>query len=116
MHITVEEAEEMRNAWIDTFSEMKQHMKPEKIKSTQGFGSQFGFRGDDDEDDIDPSEQDRQLYRAVMINGMVRNRCTFNAACNSQFQALVAYGAKLAGWNLVMGGYGNRLYNFVHEP
>lgn len=80
MHITIEEAEEMRNAWIDTFSEMKQHMKPEKLKSTQGFGSQFGFRGDDDEEDIDPSEQDRQLYRAVMINGMIRNRCTFNAA------------------------------------
>jgi hypothetical protein len=110
----MEEAEFMRDAWISTFKEMKFHMKPEKLRNSTGFGNQFGFR-DDEEEYIDPSEQDRQLYRAKLINGMVRNRCSFNAACNMQFQGLVAFGAKLAGWNLVTHGYEHRVVNFVHD-
>lgn len=47
--------------------------------------------------------------------GQLRVNCSYNAACNTQFQGTAAIGAKLAGWNLVINGYGNRLCDFIHD-
>ena len=115
--ISLEEAEELRNTWIKTFKEMRFHMKPEKLTSAGGVGEQFGFGDEDDPDaaEIDASEKDRQMYRAVLINGMVRTRCSYNAAQNVQFQGLAAYGVKLAMWNLAMAGFLPRMRNMIHD-
>ena len=114
--IDLDEAIFMRNSWIDTFVEMQYHMKPEEMKNVNDYGNPYGFIPPE-EDDIEPEKEEKkkQLYRAVLINGMVRNRCSYNAACNTQFQGLVAYGMKLAGWNLLQAGYTRRLMNFVHD-
>lgn len=115
--LTLQDAAFMRNAWISTFTEMQQHMQPEQIYETSLMRSQLGMDGDEDEDEDDKGFifSDRCVYRAQSINGMVRNRSTKNAACNFQFQSLVAYGAKIAGWKLVYNGFGNRVVNFVHD-
>ena len=88
----------------------------------------FGFHGnwhptDDEEDEYDEDEYEEMAngkddsfsYCAVLPCGQVRNRCSYNAACNAQFQGTVAVGAKLAGWNLLMAGYGERICGFVHD-
>jgi hypothetical protein len=114
--LTMDDAKFMRDSWINTFKEMKLHMQPEEIKSARAYGNAFGFMEDDEDDvEIDESEKNRQMYRCVLPCGQVRNRCSYNAACNTQFQGTTAVGAKLAGWNLVLHGYGQRLYNFVHD-
>lgn len=114
--LTMDDAKFMRDSWISTFKEMKLHMQPEEIKSANIYGNVFGFMEDDEDDiEIDESEKSKQLYRCVLPCGQIRNRCTYNAACNTQFQGTTAIGAKMAGWNLVYNGYGDRLYNFVHD-
>ena len=75
-------------------------------------------RRDDEEEDFedfeDPKDKKKHAYMAILKCGQVRDRCSFNSALNYSFQALTALGAKLAGWNLVYNGYGDRLVNFVH--
>lgn len=121
--ITMQDAEEMCDAWTNTFKEMKLHMKPEKASYIPKVNEDmFGYREedpDDLEDDIpieeDTGRDDAFAYRAVLPCGQVRNRCSYNAACNFMFQGTVAVGAKLAGWELLTHGYGERLCNFVHD-
>lgn len=111
LKVTKKETDFMRSSWISTFTEMEEHMKPEQCKQTSVIGRQFGFDDDEDEDE----EREGKLYFARCISGFTRNRCSKNAACNLQFQATVALGAKLAGWELVMAGFQERLLNFVHD-
>lgn len=109
--ITMEEAEFMRNAWISTFKEMKKHMQPARAIFVPRIGKVYAAV--DTEEEV---EEDRgRDYSCTLPCGQVRNRCSFNAACNTAFQATVALGAKQAGWNLVYNGYGPRLWNFVHH-
>ena len=118
VEFTIEEADKLRDEWINTFTEMKEHMKPERVKSPTVYGDPFGFNKggadvDEDEDDDDDNSKDR--YRCVLTCGQVRTNCSYNAACNMAFQGLAAVGAKVAGWNLVLHGYHGRLSNFVHD-
>lgn len=75
---------------------------------------QFGFEGDDEEEDSDGPQNGWQ-FEATTITGMKRNRCSRTAAANIQFQGICAEGAKLAGWGLLYNGYGDRLVNFIHD-
>ena len=111
--LTYDEAKEMRDAWLNTFTEMQDHMRPLKASKTAIVMREFGLRkhDDDEEEDDDIGGE----YKAVLPCGQVRNHCSYNAACNTQFQGTTAVGAKLAGWNLVYNGYGDRLLNFVHD-
>lgn len=116
MKLTPEEAAEMREDWIKAFTEMGQHMQATPIRETTSTMRFFGM--DDDEDDEDEEENSdgkpKQLYRAVLVNGMVRNRCTYCSALNIQFQGLAAYGMKMAMWNMAMAGYLPRMVNMIH--
>jgi len=75
IEMTQAEATELRAAWFEAFPEMEQHMKPTREGNT-----------------------DR--YIATNIFGMTRRNCSFNSACNLQFQSIAAIGAKYAGWKL----------------
>lgn len=110
--VTQKETDYMWDAWRGTFVEMGRHMQPELAKEKPTIGRQFGF---DDDEEAEGGEDDGRRYVARCINGFVRNRATKTAACNAQFQALVAYGAKLAGWKLVEAGYQGAIVNFVHD-
>lgn len=115
MQITKDEAADLRRVWIDTFYEMKQFQNPEECNNTSRFNANYGAYDDEEEESEVDQEGPRQLYRCVLPCGQVRNNCTYNAACNTAFQATAAVGAKQAGWNLVYNGYGPRLANFVHD-
>ena len=113
--MTLEEAELTRSEWITAFSEMTEHMRPEKAKNTRISRNAYGMErheADEEEEEDDGGGRD---YMAKLPCGQIRNRCSYNAACNTQFQGTVALGAKAAGWNLVYNGYGDRLLNFVHD-
>ena len=114
VQLTFDEAESMRSAWINTFKEMRDHSKPKELYSRSSVAWHYGLDLDDEEEE-EQDERPRQEYVATCINGMVRNHCSYNAAMNVQFQAIVAYGAKLAGWNLVYAGLGDRLLNYIHD-
>ena len=114
--ISLEEAGELREMWINTFKEMELHKNPERIKEPAKCMRQYALPDGPDADESElPDEEDRNVYFAKVINGFTRTHCSFNAACNAHFQSLVAAGAKEAGWNLVYHGYGDRLYVFVHD-
>jgi DNA polymerase I-like protein with 3'-5' exonuclease and polymerase domains len=129
LEMTMDDAYEMREEWIRAFPEMRKHMNPEKARDTGLLNRNlFGFHGNwhpltDEEEEFDEDDyeemangkDDSFAYCAVLPCGQVRNCCSYNAACNFQFQGTVAVGAKAAGWNLVKNGYGERLYNFVHD-
>ena len=117
IELTMQQAEEMVKSWEDTFSEMKQHRIPLKSKSTKLASKFFGLQprtqvGEEEEED--PQDKQKQAYMAILKCGQKRDRCSFNSSLNYMFQAEVALGAKLAGWNLVYNGYADRLVAFVH--
>lgn len=112
--MTLDEANVMREAWIGTFTEMQDHMNPLKAENVKVAFNAYGMNGGPD-DEEDEEDNGRKEYKAILPCGQVRNHCSFNAACNSQFQGTTANGAKEAGWNLVHAGYGDRILNFVHD-
>lgn len=117
MQLSLDEAESMRSDWISAFSEMQYHMNPEPLRDVKPIRAWYGA-GDDEEEEEEDEAQDgrpKRLYRSTLVNGMVRNRCSYCAALNFQFQGLAAYGAKLAMWNLAKYGLLPRLVNFVHD-
>lgn len=127
--ITMDDAIHMRDEWIKAFPEMRFHMNPEKCIDTGKinmdiFGHKPAAWYEEEEEDIDDEEyeeeyangkDDTYAYCAKLPCGQIRNRCSYNAACNAQFQGTVAVGAKLAGWNLLTAGYGQRICGFVHD-
>lgn len=130
IYLTLDEAVHMREAWIKAFPEMKFHMKPEKATDTGVLNRNiFGYHGAwhpvrDDEDDFEYDEEfeenangkdDAFGYRAVLPCGQIRNRCSYCAACNVMFQGTTAVGVKVAGFDLVKAGYGERLVNLIHD-
>lgn len=125
--ITMDQAQDLRDKWISTFKEMKLHMQPEELPSTR-LSMQFGFaapgsvplkaasyEGGEEEDEDDDSQGDSRLFVSRMVNGMVRNRCSYCAALNTQFQGLTAFGVKNAMWRLSMIGLLPRLVGMVHD-
>lgn len=115
--MSLEEATELRETWIRTFREMKFHMNPEEMPVGSRAMRQYGQEGaSEDEPEEDNAGHEKQLFRARLINGMLRSRSSYCSALNFQFQGLVACGAKLAGWNLLYyAGMGDRIVNFVHD-
>lgn len=114
LQATKEETDYMRDSWISTFKEMRDHMNLTPLPPTSAIGRLYGVT-EEDPDDADP-DQGRQLFRATCITGFVRNRASRNAAANVQFQSVVATGSKLAGWNLLYDlGMGDRLTAFIHD-
>lgn len=115
----------MYDAWTSTFREMKSHMNKQEEAPSFTYNKQYSLPQSgiadaalDESEDLEVSrDQSRpnRLYKGICVNGMIRNRASRNAAANLGFQSLVAYGAKLAGWNLVKNGYADRLCNFVHK-
>ena len=76
--------------------------------------------GDDvpDEEEFEENangKDDAFGYRAVLPCGQIRNRCSYCAACNVMFQGTTAVGVKIAGFDLVKAGYGERLVNLIHD-
>lgn len=125
--ITMDDAVYMRDSWIRAFPEMKLHMNPEKATDTgilnrNLFGFHAAWTPTDDEDEYDDDyeevangKDDAFGYRAVLPCGQIRNRCSYNAAANAMFQGTTAVGVKVAGWNLIRSGYGERLSNMIHD-
>lgn len=113
--MTLEDAENTRNAWIETFTEMREHMNPMKAKNTKVAFNAYGMERKASDDEEEEDEGSGHEYMAILPCGQVRNHCSYNASCNAQFQGTVSVGAKLAGWNLVYHGYGDRLLDFVHD-
>lgn len=117
--MTFENATELRLEWIAAYTEMSEHMKPEELPKTRVVARGFGLPGmyapppDEDEQDDDPG--DDRLFVAHLINGMTRNRCTYCASLNSQFQPIAAYGIKMGLWKMAMEGYLDRIVNEVHD-
>ena len=117
LKITKKETDAMYDVWIKTFKEMEDHTKPTPAREQpMSVRKQFGYRDEDEEAEDDDADGDRRKYMAKCVNGFIRNNATANAACNAQFQALVAFGAKLAGWNMLYHlGMGDRLVAFIHD-
>jgi len=94
-------------------------MQPTEVLDVNAARMQYGadclVSDDEDEDEQDDDTAGKKLYVATLINGMVRNNCTYCAALNVQFQGLAAFGAKLAMWNLALAGFLPRLVNFIHD-
>jgi DNA polymerase I-like protein with 3'-5' exonuclease and polymerase domains len=88
IEMTPAEATELRTAWFDAFPEMDKHMQPTR-------------------------EGNSDRYIATNIFGMTRRNCSFNSACNLQFQSIAAIGAKYAGWKLYRAKM--PIVNFVHD-
>ena len=78
--MTIEEAETTRNEWITTFTEMADHMRPQKAKNVRVAFKAYGLERHeaDEEEEEDDGGRD---YMAVLPCGQVRNRCSYNAAC-----------------------------------
>ena len=115
----MEQAEEMTKAWEETFTEMRYHKMPLKSKRANLPYDAYGMsRNEESEDEFeepeDPKDKKKHAYMAILKCGQMRDRCSFNSSLNYMFQAEVALGAKLAGWNLVYNGYADRLVAFVH--
>ena len=81
--MTHEEATEMRKAWISTFKEMQKHMLPEKAVSIKAAAKAYGmeFHTADEEEEEDDGGRE---YMAKLPCGQIRNRCSYNASCNTQ--------------------------------
>lgn len=116
VNITQQEAVELREEWINTFTEMKEHMKPQRWYASKDINSQLGFKSEQDTEEEPDDDDNRDRYQCTLICGQKRVNCSYNAACNTQFQGLAAVGAKIAGWNLIKHGYSGRVVNFVHGP
>lgn len=118
--INLDEAAQIRDKWISTFTEMKYHTNPEKIVTPFNTFDQYkqkakyGYDQEDEEEEYE-DEYKGDRYVARLINGMVRTDCSYCAAMNTQFQGLTAYGLKLAMWNLVMAGFLPRMVLEVHD-
>ena len=119
LKITMNDAEEMRAAWINTFTEMKLHMRAEpaiNYKLTAAmYGMERSMDAEDDEENEDSENKGKHNYRAQLVCGQLRNRCSWNSAANFHFQALTALCVKQAGWNLLYNGYSDRLLNLIHD-
>ena len=111
----------MASTWEKTFSEMQYHKQPLKsqIKNTtvEAYGMSRQEVGDDEDYSSQENAKDarKHAYMAILKCGQKRERCSYNSAMNYMFQAEVAVGAKLAGWNLLYNGYGDRLCAFIHD-
>lgn len=77
--------------WLDTFPEMKEHLKPPR----------------------DPNNKDR--FIGAIISGRTKPNMTFCAALNAQFQGLASDCSKLAGWLLYNSTIPINLINFIHD-
>lgn len=110
--VTLDKAVELRAIWLKTFPEMKKHMERTPIKEDPY--AKYGLRKDMEEEE-EEQENKRDLYKTTTITGFVRNRATYNAACNTDFQNPVAILAKEAMWNVEQAGLGSRLLAFIHD-
>lgn len=120
--VTKEEAKDVRDKWLSAFPEMKYHMNPDKVDSadTARYSSVIYDEIEDEDGEVSlevetEREEDKYNYTATLINGRKRNRCSYNAACNYQFQGLAADGAKMALWGLTRMGLGKYMVNFIHD-
>ena len=118
IEITMQQAEEMCRAWEEAFTEMRYHRIAPKSKRADlpldTYGMSHGRDEDEEYPEEDPKDKKKHAYMSILKCGQMRDRCSFNSSLNYQFQAMVALGAKLAGWNLVYNGYADRLVAFVH--
>jgi DNA polymerase-1 len=89
LDMDLETSTRLRDTWITTFPEMKEHLSPEQ----------------------DASEQGKYIGRT--LTGRVRGKCRYTEACNTPFQGLASDGAKEALWALFKDG--TRMVNFIHD-
>ena len=81
--MTMEEAAEMRKEWIATFPEMQKHMNPLRAKNVKVASRAYGIERPEEGDDEEEDNGSRD-YMAILPCGQIRNRCSYNAACNTQ--------------------------------
>ena len=84
----------LKELWLETFPENKEHLKPPKDTRFKGEGGE-------------------ERYLAQTINGRIRRGATYCSACNYPFQGLAADGAKVALWYLYIEGF--KIVNFIHD-
>jgi predicted GNAT family acetyltransferase len=110
--ITLEEARELKEAWLKQWPEMRRYFL--YIKSML----------DVPEDAVPDEDGNYPSYVDVeqIFSGRVRGKTRYTAACNSYFQGLAADGAKLAVYEIAKACYrsdgslrGSRLVVFVHD-
>ena len=116
---TLQEAFQLREAWLRTFKEMNLHFARTPLRQDPKERYAWIPASDDDisTENNDPKadkRKGRQLYEVTTITGFKRNRTVINSCLNTEFQNPVAHLAKEALWNFERAGLGNRLLNFVH--
>jgi DNA polymerase I-like protein with 3'-5' exonuclease and polymerase domains len=100
VELTVDEADDLLNFWVESFPEMEYHLNPPpdgegKAKNDDGDWESF------------------QAYRGETITGRIRSKSGYCAACNYSFQGLVADGIKWAMWYLWQEGF--PMVNMIHD-
>lgn len=117
---TLQEAFQLREAWLRTFKEMNLHFARTPLRQDPKERYAWIPASDDDisTENNDPKadkRKGRQLYEVTTITGFKRNRTVINSCLNTEFQNPVAHLAKEALWNFERAGLGNRLLCFVHD-
>lgn len=117
---TLQEAFQLREAWLRTFKEMNLHFARTPLRQDPRERYAWIPASDDDisTENNDPKadkRKGRQLYEVTTITGFKRNRTVINSCLNTEFQNPVAHLAKEALWNFERAGLGNRLLCFVHD-
>jgi hypothetical protein len=135
VQITIEQAAELRELWLESFPEMKEHLSPvvddywtsrniQVWLSQHRMAPQYRIRTlneltyylqeqEWESEDIFKATSGLAAYECRLVSGRLKRNCTFCAAANMQFQGLAADGAKIGLWEGYLQGW--RIVNFVHD-
>jgi DNA polymerase I-like protein with 3'-5' exonuclease and polymerase domains len=134
INISIEQAKELKEIWLDAFPEMRQHLQPEvdqywTNRNIQVWLSQNKYAGKKiytlseleaflveegyDAEFVYGICSELSAYECRLVSGRLKRNCTYCAATNMQFQGPSADGAKIGLWD----GYTRnwRIVNFVHD-
>jgi len=89
LDLNLETSTRLRNKWLETFPEMKQHLQPEVMEG------QFG------------------RYICKTLTGRIRGNCSYTQAANGFMQGLASDGLKEALWELFLERI--RTVNEIHD-
>jgi len=134
IQLSLDEAKDLIELWLETFPEMRDHFKHDEddywtsrnIKMylrSQGMEAP-GVRSTWDlkdflegqgwsEERARRATSNLTVYMVRTLTGRVKRNCTYCSAANLEFQGPAADGAKLALWEGYLRGW--RMVNFIHD-
>lgn len=132
--ITMEQAAKLRELWLASFPEAKEHLQPvvddywtarniqiwlsqhkfgdvriRTLQELEDFLTEEGW----EQEDVFKACSGLSAYECRLVSGRLKRNCTFCAAANMQFQGLAADGAKLGLWQGYLESW--QIVNFVHD-